>query len=194
MTLKANLIAAALLTAAIAAPTAQATDDGTLISQASRTASATAPDIRQTDPRAAGPFITDTLGGNGHPAAAKGYRIITDTLGGNGVRRASPGGVLDAVKRSSPNQVGLAWQYLRDTGQIATSASPNKPEPTHASQGSSLGVPREHLATEQVTTVSNGFAWADAGIGAAFVAGLATIAIGAWMLVRRRHGLAQLGV
>src|SRR5207244_13171305 len=80
MTLKANLIAAALVTAAIAAPTAQATDDGTLISQASRkAASATAPDIRQTDPRAAGSFITDTLAGNGHPAAAKGYRLITDT-------------------------------------------------------------------------------------------------------------------
>jgi hypothetical protein len=31
----------------------------------------------------------------------------------------TPRHVLDAVKQSSPNQVGLAWQYLRDTGQIA---------------------------------------------------------------------------
>src|SRR5581483_11858933 len=29
-------------------------------------------------------FITDTLGGNGHPAAAPGFTFITDTLGGNG--------------------------------------------------------------------------------------------------------------
>ncbi len=31
-------------------------------------------------------FITDTLGGNGHPkqVPAQGYRFITDTLGGNG--------------------------------------------------------------------------------------------------------------
>jgi hypothetical protein len=29
-------------------------------------------------------FITDTLGGDGHPRAVQGYRFITDTLGGNG--------------------------------------------------------------------------------------------------------------
>jgi len=29
-------------------------------------------------------FITDTLGGNGVPAQAPGYRFVTDTLGGNG--------------------------------------------------------------------------------------------------------------
>jgi hypothetical protein len=29
-------------------------------------------------------FITDTLGGNGHPQQANGYRFTTDTLGGNG--------------------------------------------------------------------------------------------------------------
>jgi hypothetical protein len=66
---------------------------------------ATAPDIRQTDPR------------------ARGYRFITDTLGGNGAQPASAQSVLGAVKRSSPNQVGLAWQYLRDTGQIAQTTS-----------------------------------------------------------------------
>jgi len=33
----------------------------------------------------AGPFITDTLGGNGHAkSAVPSYRFITDTLGGNG--------------------------------------------------------------------------------------------------------------
>jgi hypothetical protein len=32
-----------------------------------------------------GTFITDTLGGSGHPAQAdQGYRFTTDTLGGNG--------------------------------------------------------------------------------------------------------------
>jgi hypothetical protein len=29
-------------------------------------------------------FITDNLGGNGHPRAEQGYSFITDTLGGNG--------------------------------------------------------------------------------------------------------------
>lgn len=29
-------------------------------------------------------FITDTLGGDGHPHQLMGYRFITDTLGGNG--------------------------------------------------------------------------------------------------------------
>jgi hypothetical protein len=29
-------------------------------------------------------FITDTLGGSGHPHAVHGYTFITDTLGGNG--------------------------------------------------------------------------------------------------------------
>src|SRR5438105_11760919 len=181
MTLKANLIAAALVTAAIAAPTAQATDDGTLISQASRkTASATAPDIRQTDPRAAGPFITDTLGGNGHPAAAKGYRIITDTLGGNGVQPASPEGVLDAVKRSSPNQVGLAWQYLRDTGQITAATTPSASRPDERASAGAI----EPNATAIVSSPAR-FHWGDAGTGAAGAAALMML-LGGVALTQRR--------
>ena len=69
----------------------------------------TAPDVRQTDPRAAGPvpdatgirFITDTLGGDGHPAVVNGYRIITDTLGGNG-------GASVVVAASTPAP-GFSW-------------------------------------------------------------------------------------
>ena len=44
-------------------------------------------------------FITDTLGGNGHPHMVQGYRFITDTLGGNG--GASP--------VTSPTATGFDW-------------------------------------------------------------------------------------
>jgi hypothetical protein len=40
----------------------------------------------------AGPFITDTLGGNGHAkSAVPSYSVITDTLGGNGHAKSVPG-------------------------------------------------------------------------------------------------------
>jgi LPXTG-motif cell wall-anchored protein len=63
----------------------------------------------------AGPFITDTLGGNGHPV--QGFRIITDTLGGNGQAKAgvqgyrfmtdtlAPGGGFTLV----PAPRGFSW-------------------------------------------------------------------------------------
>jgi LPXTG-motif cell wall-anchored protein len=42
------------------------------------------------------------------------------------------------------------------------------------------------------TTGSDGFDWQDAGIGAAFVAGLSMLGVAGFLAVRRRHGLAQL--
>jgi hypothetical protein len=58
----------------------------------------------------------------------------------------------------------------------------------------SLGVPPQYLGStaEQVSTASSGFDWVDAGVGAAFVAGLGAIGLGAFVAVRRRHRLAQL--
>jgi hypothetical protein len=63
----------------------------------------------------------------------------------------------------------------------------------------SLGVPPQFLGTPQTeprTPRLGGFNWLDAGIGAAFVAGLGALGLGVFVLVavRRRHGLAQLEV
>lgn len=59
----------------------------------------------------------------------------------------------------------------------------------------SLGVPPQYLASsEQASTASNGFDWLDAGVGAAFIAGLGALGLGAFVAVRRRHGPAQLEV
>jgi hypothetical protein len=59
----------------------------------------------------------------------------------------------------------------------------------------SLGVPPEYLASsEQASTASSGFDWLDAGVGAAFVAALGMLGLGAFVAVRRRHGPAQLEV
>jgi LPXTG-motif cell wall-anchored protein len=50
--------------------------------------------------------------------------------------------------------------------------------------------PSEQTPTASSTT----FDWADAGIGAAAVAGLAMLGLGGFLAVRRRHVLAQLDV
>jgi hypothetical protein len=197
---------------------------------------ATAPDIRQTDPRAAGlnfttdtlggngapaaaggyVIITDTLGGNGHAAAAPGYRFVTDTLGGNGVRRTSPQDVLVAVKRLSPNQVGLAWQYLRDTGQIAPSSAQKILDAVERTSPNQVGLAWQYLRdTGQITTpktpsargrlddrvrasgIDRGaavnvnsptpFDWSDAGTGAAVAVGLMMLLAGAALSQRSRR-------
>jgi hypothetical protein len=59
----------------------------------------------------------------------------------------------------------------------------------------SLEVPAQYLLPSEpvsVTTGSDGFDWQDAGIGAAFVAGLSMLGVAGFLAVRRRHGLAQL--
>ena len=125
-------------------------------------------------------FTTDTLGGKGYPAA-RGYQFITDTLGGNGVKPATPQGVLDAVKRSSPNQVGLAWQYLRDTGQITTPTTPStqpRPDDRLAARGIDPG------ATVTGSSPTR-FDWSDAGTGAASAAGLMMLLGGAALIQLR---------
>jgi hypothetical protein len=78
-------------------------------------------------------LITDTRGGDGHPAstAVQGYRFTTDTLGGTGGPQVST--------------------VFRDSG----------------------------------------FSWADAGVGAATVAGSTLILLGSGLvLLRRRHSIA----
>ncbi len=69
------------------------------------------------------------------------------------------------------------------------------PAPTPINR--SLEVPAQYLPPSEpvsVTTGSDGFDWQDAGIGAAFVAGLGILGVGGFLAVRRRHGVAQLDV
>src|SRR5207244_3816864 len=156
----------------------------------------TAPDIRQTDPRASGPLTTDTVGGNGHPAAAKGYRIVTDTLGGNGHPAAANsyrvvtdtlGGnghpaaakgyrvVTDTLGGNGHPAAAKGYRVVTDTlggnGGADTTLRKVIPSTPRVGEGSSPGLSRERLATGQVVTLPNGFDWADAAVGAAFVAG-----------------------
>ena len=65
------------------------------------------------------------------------------------VQPRSPQDVLDAVKRSAPNQVGLAWQYLRDTGQIGVSAAPK----TYASRATEPS-PRRSVSEGESRTIA----------------------------------------
>ena len=66
----------------------------------------------------AGPLITDTLGGNGHPQQTQDYRFITDTLGGNGhpqqvqgyqliTDTLAPGG--GPPLAAAPSSPGFSW-------------------------------------------------------------------------------------
>jgi len=109
------------------------------------------------------------------------FTIITDTLGGNGGQPASTLGVLDAVKRSSPNQVGLAWQYLRETGQISTPTTPSTP-PRLDDRAGARGI--DPGATVVVGSPTR-FDWNDAGTGAASAAGLMMLLGGAALTQRR---------
>ena len=110
----------------------------------------------------------------------QGFTFVTDTLGGNGVRPASTLGVLDAVKRSSPNQVGLAWQYLRDTGQIATPSTPPRLDDRAGARGFDPGA-------SVVVSSPTRFDWSDAGTGAAGAAGLMMLLGGAALTQRSRR-------
>jgi hypothetical protein len=71
-------------------------------------------------------FITDTLGGNGHPQQAQGYRFITDTLGGNG----------------HPKQV-QGYRFITDTlapgGGAPIEAAPSAPSFSWADAGLGAG-------------------------------------------------------
>ena len=85
--------------------------------------------------------------------------------------------------------LGVPPQYLGGGTQAVPRTLP-------VSVNRSLGVPPQYLGStaEQASTASSGFDWLDAGVGAAFVAGLGVLGLGAFVAVRRRHGLAQLEV
>jgi hypothetical protein len=107
-----------------------------------------------------------------------------------------------AVAPTAPRvnrSLGVPPQYLGTGTQI-------EPRTPRVAVNRSLGVPPQYLGTGTQTeprkyqaqpvraTSSAGFDWLDAGIGAAFVAGLGALGLCAFVAVRRRHGLAQLEV
>ncbi len=115
----------------------------------------------------ADPFITDTLGGNGH--AVPSYRIITDTLGGNGHAKAGVQGyrfVTDTLGGNGHAKAGVqGYRFITDTlapggGRVSAAPSPR------------------------------GFSWRDATIGAGSVAGALIMLGAALFAVRRREPLA----
>lgn len=104
-------------------------------------------------------FITDTLGGNGHPkpAVVQGYRLITDTLGGNGhaynPRAYVPGG---------------SSQHVSQAIQSAGKGPVPSPAPVQTVKDSS-------------------FSWSNAWIGGVGVAALLLLAGAAVMRTRERR-------
>ena len=90
----------------------------------------------------------------------------------------------------APSYWNAAPSYWRNVERTLTPRTPR------VNVNRSLGVPPQYLgsATEQASTASSGFDWVDAGVGAAFVAALGAIGLGAFVAVRRRHGPAQLEV
>ena len=110
----------------------------------------------------AAPFITDTLGGNGHPqvASVQGYRFITDTLGGNG--HAYNRGAY--VYGGASQQVGQAIQSLG-----------KRPSP----------------APSVVTSTSDASSsWRNVGIGAGTAAFLMLLLAGGMLARSNRHRVA----
>jgi hypothetical protein len=109
-------------------------------------------------------FITDTLGGNGHPKRVQTYRIITDTLGGNG----------------HPKTGVQVYRFITDTLGGNGGLDP-------AIGASTLG--RDSgLAAAPVGTAGSGFDWGDAGIGAVAGTGSVLVLLGGMLVVLRRRG------
>jgi hypothetical protein len=96
----------------------------------------------------------------------------------------SPQQVLDLVQQTSPSQVGLAEQYLRDSGQLAPSAG-QRPDDRS-------GVRGPGPISADAPTVGTGFDWSDAGIGAVSAFGASLLLAGLMLLAlhttQRRRG------
>jgi hypothetical protein len=92
------------------------------------------------------------------------------------------------VQTPAPTPINRSFEWYLGWGA-------QTPAPTPMNR--SLEVPAQYLPPSEpvsVTTGSDGFDWQDAGIGAAFVAGLGILGVGGLVAVRRRHGVAQLDV
>jgi hypothetical protein len=186
---QARLISTALVAVAIAAPIAHGESGGTLPSGSySRLETGKGFSFKAPSYWNAGPGYWRTVE---RTLAARTPRVsVNRSLG---VPPQYLGEGTQAVPRTPPvtvnRSLGVPPQYLGG----GTQAVPMTPP---ISVNRSLGVPPQYLGStsEQVSTASSGFDWLDAGVGAAFVAGLGALGFGGFVAVRRRHGLAQLEV
>jgi hypothetical protein len=115
-------------------------------------------------------FTTDTLGGDGHAAVAKGYRMITDTLGGNGQPVQAP-----------------SYRFTTDTlgGSGSPVAMPGYSLITDTLGGN--GGPGAVAATP-----SAGFNWNDAAIGAGIAVGAIALLSALLVLMRQQRHRPQM--
>jgi hypothetical protein len=121
---------------------------------------------------------------------------------GVSVPQASPQDVLDAVKRSSPNQAGLAWQYLRDIDQIPPISPQTVLAVVKQTSPNQVGLAWQYLrdtgqiaptsrktalASVKGTSTNTAFQWGDWATGTASGIGLTLLALaGIAVVVRRR--------
>jgi hypothetical protein len=167
---KAKLISTALVAAAIVAPIAHGETDGTLLTRASQNAV-----LAKTNPGTVsdGTLLSKAADLPGHQSSSASYPRLK---------------VGEGFSFKAPSYWNAAPSYWRT---VERTLAPRTPR---VSVNRSLGVPPQYLGStaEQVSIASSGFDWVDAGVGAAFVAGLGAIGLGAFVAVRRRHGLAEL--
>jgi hypothetical protein len=121
----------------------------------------------------------------------------------------TPRDVLDAVGQTSPNQVGLAWQYLHDSGQIASVSGGHSTDVPDAFEryaaahpyGKGLNLTQSSVVNRPPdiqdtalkiqyssgsTGQSQGFDWKDWGIGIGSGLGLALL-LGIGLMIGRQH-------
>ena len=121
----------------------------------------------------------------------------------------TPRDVLDAVGQTSPNQVGLAWQYLHDSGQIAAVSGGHSTDVPDAFEryaaahpyGKGLNLTQSSVVNRPPditdtalkiqyssgsTGQSQGFDWKDWGIGIGSGLALALL-LGIGLMIGRQH-------
>jgi hypothetical protein len=177
-----KVISTALAAAAFAAPIAHGDSDGTLLSRASQQAAPSTDAGIVSD----GTLLSEAAGLAGHQSSYGSYLRLKS---GEGFSFKAPSywSTIQTPHVRINRSLEVPPQYLAGGAVLRTAG---------VSMNRSLGVPPQYLGSrsEQVSTASNGFDWADAGIGAAFVAGLATLCLGGFAAVRRRQGLAHVDV
>jgi hypothetical protein len=194
---QAKLISTALVAAAIAAPIAHGETDGTLLSRASQNAALT-----KTNPGTVsdGTLLSMAAGLPGHQSSSGSYPRLKTGEGFSfkapSYWNAGPSYWRTVERTLAPTKTRVAVnRSLGVPEQYLGAGTQTEPTPPRVAVNRSLGVPPQYLASsEQVSTASSGFDWLDAGVGAAFVAGLGMLGLGVIVAVRRRHGLAQLEV
>jgi hypothetical protein len=188
---QAKLISTMLVAVAIAAPIAHGETDGTLLSASSP------------QPRA----------GEGFSFKAPSYWNAAASYWNARARGETDGTLLSSSYPQLKAGEGFSFEaptyWKASPSYWSTAPATAAPITARGAVNRSLGVPPQYLgagtqtdprttrvaaSSEQVSSASSGFDWLDAGVGAAFVAGLGALGLGAFMAVRRRYGLAHLEV